>query len=84
MTFGGEGYSLALDFANRGRQTLDLLRELDATVVDHGGRIYPAKGATMSESTFKVGYPRWRELEEARDPALNSSFWRRVVPESDS
>ena len=82
MTFGGEGYSLALDFANKGERTRKLLRELDAIVVDHGGRNYPAKDATMSETTFKTGYPRWEELEAARDPALSSSFWRRVVPES--
>ena len=82
MTFGGEGYSLALDFANKGQQTLDLLGRLDAIVGGHGGRIYPAKDATMSEATFKAGYPRWRELEVIRDPALSSSFWRRVVPNS--
>ncbi|MGI9357410.1 MAG: FAD-binding protein, partial [Rhizobiaceae bacterium] len=82
MTFGGEGYSLALDFANKGKHTRKLLRALDAIVVDYGGRIYPAKDATMWEATFKTGYPRWDELEAARDPALSSSFWRRVVPES--
>jgi len=82
MTFGGEGYSLALDFANKGRQTLNLLERLDAIVVDHGGRIYPAKDAAMSEATFKTGYPQWRELEAKRDPAMSSSFWRRVVSES--
>ena len=82
MTFGREGYSLALDFANKGGRTRKLLRELDAIVIDSGGRIYPAKDATMSEATFKAGYPDWRKLEAARDPSLLSSFWQRVVPES--
>ncbi|MDD9910884.1 MAG: FAD-binding oxidoreductase [Ahrensia sp.] len=82
MTFGGEGYSLALDIANRGECSLRLMKRLEDIAVSHGGRLYPAKDATMSEASFKTRYPRWQELEDARDPLINSDFWRRVVPEA--
>lgn len=82
MTFGGEGYSLALDFANKGGATRELLARLEDIVMDHGGRLYAAKDATQRPETFKAGYPHWKYLEAARDPAISSSFWRRVVPES--
>ena len=51
----------------------------DAMVADVGGRVYPAKDARMSPAMFQRFYPRWRELEAARDPAISSSFWRRVT-----
>jgi L-gulonolactone oxidase len=47
-----------------------------------GGRLYPAKDATMSGEVFRAGYPRWRELEARRDSALMSDFWRRVTREA--
>jgi hypothetical protein len=33
----------------------------------------------MSPAVFRAGYPRWRELEAERDPAILSDFWRRVT-----
>lgn len=78
-TFSLEGVSLALDFPNRGASTRTLLRHLDDIVVRYGGRIYPAKDALMSSAVFQNGYPNWRDLERARDPKINSSFWRRVT-----
>ena len=79
VSFEGPGLSLALDFPNRGAETLRLLSQLDEIVVAAGGRIYPAKDARMSPATFKSGYPRWRELEVLRDPLFSSGFWRRVT-----
>ncbi|MEO0466514.1 MAG: FAD-binding oxidoreductase [Pseudomonadota bacterium] len=78
MSFCREGVSLALDFANKGPKTLKLLDELDQITADHRGRTYPAKDGRMSAEFFKASYPRWVELEAARDPAFSSSFWRRV------
>lgn len=72
------GVSLALDFPNRGDETTRFLRQLDEIVVEHGGRMYPAKDAAMSAETFQAGYPNWRQLESLRDPKVTSSFWRRV------
>ncbi|WP_290755015.1 FAD-binding oxidoreductase [Henriciella sp.] len=79
MSFCREGVSLALDFANKGRKTLALLERLDAIVLEHGGRIYPAKDGHMSASFFQACYPQWTQLESARDPMISSSFWRRVT-----
>ena len=79
LTFGGEGISLALDFPNKGQRTEALLERLDAIVSRCGGRLYPAKDGRMSGELFRESYPAWRELEEARDPAFSSSFWRRVT-----
>ena len=59
------GYSLALDFRLTDN-VVELIRELDAMVVDFGGRIYLTKDALMSESTFKTTYRRWQEFEEVR------------------
>nr|WP_272916775.1 FAD-binding oxidoreductase [Alteraurantiacibacter aestuarii] len=81
MSFCREGVSLALDFANKGERTLRLLDQLDQCVARHGGRIYPAKDGRMAAAFYQQSYPRWRELEEARDPAFSSSFWRRVTQE---
>ena len=79
VSFEGPGLSLALDFPNRGEETLRLLAQLDEIVVEAGGRIYPAKDARMSPKAFKSGYPQWRELEARRDPLFSSGFWRRVT-----
>lgn len=79
MSFCREGVSLALDFANRGDVTLDLLKDLDRITRDHGGRLYPAKDAHMSPEFYQESYPAWPRLESARDPKISSSFWRRVT-----
>jgi L-gulonolactone oxidase len=79
MSFGREGVSLALDFANRGTSTQRLLRRLDDIALAHGGRMYPAKDGHMLPASFQASYPEWQALETARDPALMSSFWRRVT-----
>ncbi len=79
LSFGREGFSLALDFANKGHATLALLDRLDTVVQAHGGRVYPAKDGRMPGAFFRASYPRWRELEAARDSVFSSSFWRRVT-----
>ena len=48
-------------------------------VLAAGGRLYPAKDATMTGEQFRAGFPRWREVESYRDPAISSDFWRRVT-----
>lgn len=78
-SFCFEGTSLALDFANKGAKTVDLVAALDAIVMRCEGRIYPAKDGLMSAQTYKRGFPHWQELEAMRDPALNSAFWQRVI-----
>lgn len=78
-SFALEGVSLALDFPNRGSKTENLFRDLDAIVMAHGGRMYPAKDALMTAATYQTGYPNWTRLDALRDPKISSSFWRRVT-----
>jgi FAD/FMN-containing dehydrogenase len=66
LSFPIEGYTLALDFKFN-ESNLILLRELDSIIVSMGGRIYLAKDALMSESTFKASYPNWMKFEEVRE-----------------
>ena len=65
LSFPMHGYTLAMDFKFE-KNLLPLLDQLDAIVLDHGGRLYLAKDARMSEATFKRGYPRWEELANLR------------------
>ena len=43
------------------------------------GAVYCAKDARMSGPSFRTYYPQWQELENLRDPAFSSNFWRRVT-----
>ena len=61
LSFPAGGYTLALDF-RREAALFPLLELLDAIVLDHGGRIYLAKDARMSETVFKAGYPDWERF----------------------
>jgi L-gulonolactone oxidase len=79
LSFPMAGATLALDFPNRGESTQRLLRAMTDVVVAAGGRVYPAKDATMSAAAFRAGYPDWTRLEALRDPKINSDFWRRVT-----
>ena len=79
LSFPMEGATFALDLPNRGERTRALLDAMAAVVMEAGGRLYPAKDATMSGHAFRSGYPRWREVEAQRDPKFTSDFWRRVT-----
>ncbi|WP_159589034.1 FAD-binding oxidoreductase [Chelativorans xinjiangense] len=79
LSFPRPGLTLALDFPDRGERTLKLLDTLDEITAEAGGAVYPAKDARMDAQTFQRGFPSWRRLEDYRDPAICSDFWRRVA-----
>jgi len=79
MSFPVPGYTLTLDFPNKGRKTLALLDDLDRITVEAGGRVNPYKDARMGARTFAASFPQWGQLEALRDPALCSDFWRRTA-----
>jgi FAD/FMN-containing dehydrogenase len=79
MSFPRPGYTLALDFPNRGAATLALFEDLDAIVRSVHGRVYPAKDARMSAASFRAFYPEWEAFSAHIDPGFSSSFWRRVT-----
>ena len=78
LSFTRAGATLAVDFPNRGVQTMRLFRDLDRLVQDAGGALYPAKDARMPARMFRAGYPRISEFSGYVDPMMSSSFWRRV------
>ena len=71
MSFPMEGYTLALDFPIE-RNLFSFLDELDELVVAAGGRLYLAKDARQSRTTFEAGYPDlsgFREVRRTIDPS---------------
>ncbi len=78
ISFPMEGATLALDFANRGAETLHLMSRLDRIVAETGGRLYTAKDGRMPAAMFQSGYKDWGRLKSLKDPAISSDFWRRV------
>jgi len=80
LSFPAHGYTLAIDFPNRGSEVLKLLKSLEEITVEAGGRIYPAKDAVMSSKSFQQGFPRLAEFAPFIEPAFSSSFFRRVCP----
>jgi len=79
LSFPRPGLTLALDLPMRGDLTLGLLDSLDDIVVQNGGAVYPAKDARMRPKTFEASFPGLSEFQRFVDPALSSSFWRRVT-----
>jgi decaprenylphospho-beta-D-ribofuranose 2-oxidase len=62
ISFGGRGHTLALDFPVRPGID-ELLARLERLVLDHGGRVYPAKDSRLSAAGFAVMYPRLPEFQ---------------------
>lgn len=79
FSFARPGFTLTLDFANRGSRTLRMLDALDEIVLAAGGAVNPYKDARMSAETFAASFPGWQVLERHRDPAMMSDLWRRTA-----
>ena len=79
LSFPMEGTTLALDFPNRGPETLRFMARLDAIVREAKGRLYPAKDGRMSAEMFRLGYPNWEDFAKFVDPHFSSHFWKRVA-----
>jgi FAD/FMN-containing dehydrogenase len=79
LSFPRAGYTLTLDFPNRGEKTLSLLRLLDRIAIDAGGAVNPYKDTRMEANVFRASFPNWRQLDVCRDPAFMSDFWRRTA-----
>ena len=79
LSFPMPGVTLALDFPNRGEETLRLFDRLDAIIEAAGGRLYAAKDARMQGAFFRRSYPRFDEFLSYIDPKFSSDFLRRIV-----
>ncbi|MFA9478912.1 FAD-binding protein [Phycisphaerales bacterium AB-hyl4] len=83
LSFPVAGYTLAIDLPNRGDEVLALMHELDAYVVERGGRVYLAKDACLKREHFERMYPRldtFKSICRRLDPQrrLASSQARRL------
>jgi decaprenylphospho-beta-D-ribofuranose 2-oxidase len=88
LSFPREGYTFAIDLPMR-KNTVALLRRLDAMVLEAGGRVYLGKDSYLDAATFRAMYPdldRWLETKAKYDPrnVFTSDLGRRVglVPSS--
>jgi FAD/FMN-containing dehydrogenase len=79
LSFPMKGVTLALDFPNRGAQTLALFDKLDAIVCEAKGRIYLAKDARMPRHVFEQGYPKFADFINYADPGMSSEMSRRLM-----
>ncbi|VAW93657.1 Putative oxidoreductase [hydrothermal vent metagenome] len=79
LSFPRPGFTLAMDFSRRGKDTIKLLESLNDIIKSVGGAIYPAKDALMSKELFYQSYPNLEQFKTLLDPKFSSSFWRRVI-----
>ena len=77
LSFARPGLTLALDFPNT-PSVRALFTRLDTCIAAAGGALYPAKDALGSSALFRAAYPRWQEFQRFRDPAISSTFARRM------
>ncbi len=82
LSFPKQGYTYAIDFPMR-RNTVALLRKLDALVLDAGGRVYLGKDSYLDAPTFRAMYPAldsWLAVKAKYDPngVFTSDLGRRV------
>ncbi len=75
MSFPMGGWTLAIDVAPDRTGLADLLRSLDALVLDAGGRHYLAKDFHMSPADVRRGYPRLAEWQETRHRVDPAGVW---------
>lgn len=78
LSFPRPGLCLALDFAERGARTEQLILQLDGKVRRAGGAAYPAKDRLMSADSFEHYFDQLNEFRHYVDPNFSSDFWRRV------
>ncbi|MBT0955979.1 FAD-binding oxidoreductase [Alphaproteobacteria bacterium KMM 3653] len=82
ISFPMEGYTLAVDFRNKGRAE-DLIAHLGDMTAQAGGRVYLAKDALASEAQIRSMYPNlndWAAEVAKHDPEgrLNTDMTRRL------
>ncbi|OGT34340.1 MAG: hypothetical protein A3C44_07440 [Gammaproteobacteria bacterium RIFCSPHIGHO2_02_FULL_39_13] len=80
LSFPMPGITLALDFPNKGSETLALLNKLDDIVMNENGRVYLAKDTRLSKKQFAHYYGKaWENFSAYHDPGFSSSLIRRVM-----
>ena len=67
LSFPLAGTTLSLDLPYRGRSSEELVHELNAAVIQAGGRVYLAKDAVTRAEDFALMMPRLAEWKAVRD-----------------
>lgn len=78
MSFPMPGTTLALDFANRGPRTAELLLRLHRITAAAGGRLYAAKDGCSPADSLVGGYPNFARFRRMIDPGMGSMFAQRL------
>ncbi len=78
LSFPRPGTTLAVDFRNRGEDTLKLMAKLDQIVASAAGRLYPAKDGRIPADLFQSMFPKLQDFRGYVDPGISSAFWKRV------
>jgi FAD/FMN-containing dehydrogenase len=78
LSFPMEGYTLALDFSVS-RSSMALMKELDAIVLDHGGRLYLAKDARADAEMMARGYPGLSAFQNIREQSGASTKFQSAL-----
>lgn len=78
LSFPRPGLTLTLDMPNTGQKLFDALHRCDEIVQSVGGRVYAAKDARINGRMFRAMYPELDRFLPFVDPAMSSSFWRRI------
>lgn len=81
LSFPQEGFTYALDFPNKGKQTEKLFERLDRIVLEANGRLYLAKDARQPKELFEKGYglANIEEFLKYKDPLFSSDLSRRLL-----
>lgn len=78
LSFSMKGLTIALDFPNK-KNTVALLKKLEAIVVSHQGRIYFAKDACVSPDYVALMYPRLAAFQAALDEIDPNHKWTSML-----
>jgi L-gulonolactone oxidase len=78
LSFPQKGLTLALDFRNRGDETLKLLAQLDEVVLAAEGRLYAAKDARLPDTRYLASDTAIKSFLKWKDPACQSDFAKRM------
>jgi decaprenylphospho-beta-D-ribofuranose 2-oxidase len=84
LSFPTKGFTLALDIPIKDDSIFRFIQELDDIVIRHGGRVYLAKDACMTQESFEAMYApsldAFKKIKQKVDPnhVFSSSMARRL------
>jgi len=71
LGFADKGWTLAIDIPRRTRNLDSVIEELDAAVINRGGKVYLTKDSCLTKEGVRLMYPQlkdWQKIKSAMDP----------------